>query len=331
MRSLLLISLTVVAACSSQSNTEIKDPRLIKVDGVSLQLPGVFTEADGFYQDVTNPSNTISISGFPFVKISNWTKEQLFLTLEEQLRANTRTSGFTYKAISNQWYSLTNGNEMLKVKFEVTSDNVQRYATQYLVSSDSRSFMISVIHHRLDLEGVARSVTFDPDYSTYSPQDYVLSFETSHPHAKDAMRDFFFFNPKDSTAPFSNSAGNIAFYEYLYLKDRFPDLRAAAFVDTLFNLWHTPRFDLSITDWKDLKPVIDQNNLLTVGTIDNAIIGIGFGQFVLEGRIDDDIWVLTRRAIQREQNNELVSRCSDPEARRLGLDKLLKVIDRIGG
>ncbi|MBK7880597.1 MAG: hypothetical protein IPJ83_08595 [Saprospiraceae bacterium] len=34
--------------------------------------------------------------------------------------------------------------------------------------------------------------------------------------------------------------------------------------------------------------------------IDNAIIAVGFGQFVIEGKIDEDVMAMTKTAINRE-------------------------------
>ena len=45
---------------------------------------------------------------------------------------------------------------------------------------------------------------------------------------------------------------------------------------------------------------------------DNAIIAIGFGQFVLEGKIDEDIKSLTKIAINRELLPLLINRWEEP-------------------
>ena len=61
---------------------------------------------------------------------------------------------------------------------------------------------------------------------------------------------------------------------------------------------------------------------------DNAIIGIGFAQFVLEGRIDKDIKLLTTIAIKRELLPILINDYDENyrEKRREQLTKMLSVV-----
>ena len=64
---------------------------------------------------------------------------------------------------------------------------------------------------------------------------------------------------------------------------------------------------------------------------DNAIIGIGFAQFVLEGRIDEDIKALTITAIKRQLLPLLINHYDDKyrETRKQQLTKMLEVINRV--
>jgi uncharacterized protein YfeS len=64
---------------------------------------------------------------------------------------------------------------------------------------------------------------------------------------------------------------------------------------------------------------------------DNAVIAIGFGQFVLEGKIDADIKSLTRTAIKRELLPILIDRWGDDyrETRREQLTKMMASIDKM--
>lgn len=62
---------------------------------------------------------------------------------------------------------------------------------------------------------------------------------------------------------------------------------------------------------------------------DNAIIAVGFGQFVLEGKIDEDIKALTKTAINRELLPVLIDRWGDDykKTRQELLTKMLVVVD----
>ena len=63
---------------------------------------------------------------------------------------------------------------------------------------------------------------------------------------------------------------------------------------------------------------------------DNAIIAVGFGQLVLEGKIDDDIKSLTRIALTREQLPIMLERWGEHQAiRKEMLVKMLADLDKI--
>jgi uncharacterized protein YfeS len=63
---------------------------------------------------------------------------------------------------------------------------------------------------------------------------------------------------------------------------------------------------------------------------DNAIIGIGFSQFVLEGRIDNDIKSLTITALKRQLLPLFINRYDDNycDKRKQQLAKMLEVINK---
>lgn len=64
---------------------------------------------------------------------------------------------------------------------------------------------------------------------------------------------------------------------------------------------------------------------------DNAIIGIGFAQFVLEGRIDNDIKSLTITAIKRQLLHLFINRYDDNyrDKRKQQLTKMLEVVNKV--
>jgi uncharacterized protein YfeS len=73
----------------------------------------------------------------------------------------------------------------------------------------------------------------------------------------------------------------------------------------------------------------EMNGIYLVGQ-DNAIIGIGFSQFVLEGRIDKDIKALTITAIKRQLLPLLINRYDDNyrDKRKDQLTKMLEVVKK---
>lgn len=65
--------------------------------------------------------------------------------------------------------------------------------------------------------------------------------------------------------------------------------------------------------------------------LDNAIVAVGFGQFVLEGKIDEDIKKLTKTAINRELLPILIDRWDGEynKTRKEQLTKMLAIIDKM--
>jgi uncharacterized protein YfeS len=64
---------------------------------------------------------------------------------------------------------------------------------------------------------------------------------------------------------------------------------------------------------------------------DNAVIAIGFGQFILEGKIDDNIAKLTKKALQRELMPILVNRLEEQfqEERKQTLNQMLSDLSKM--
>ncbi len=91
--------------------------------------------------------------------------------------------------------------------------------------------------------------------------------------------------------------------------------------------WGFPTFDLKQEDISQIKNI---ESRLLIGT-DNAIIAIGFGQFVLEGKIDNEIKDLTKKAIRRELSQELLNQYREDyiETRKSLLKKMLRVVDKM--
>jgi uncharacterized protein YfeS len=87
-------------------------------------------------------------------------------------------------------------------------------------------------------------------------------------------------------------------------------------------------------DDKQLRDLINSTSKEMGGSYllgqDNAIIGTGFAQFVLEGHIDNDIKALTITAIKRQLLPLLISRYDDNyrDKRKQQLTKMLEVINK---
>ena len=156
--------------------------------------------------------------------------------------------------------------------------------------------------------------------------DYGLSPENAHPNARKLLTEEFYWSPIEETSPFGNDDGSDSFYEFRDWRQENKNESPATFLQQLLDEWGYPNFDLNQSDIGK----IDINTRMLTGT-DNAIIAVGFGQFVLEGKIDSDIKELTKKAIQRELTPNLVNRYRKDyiETRKELLEKMLLVVDQM--
>jgi uncharacterized protein YfeS len=89
-------------------------------------------------------------------------------------------------------------------------------------------------------------------------------------------------------------------------------------------------------DDKELRDIVTRSSQQLGGAYllgqDNAIIGTGFAQFVLEGHVDNDIKALTITAIKRQLLPVLISRYDDVyrQVRTAKLTRMLEVMNKAG-
>ena len=132
---------------------------------------------------------------------------------------------------------------------------------------------------------------------------------------------FFDYNEMDTTK----------IKEYLNYKKELSETDIQQQIKTLKDL---PDAYINKLDDKQLREFITSSStgmggLYLLGQ-DNAIIGIGFAQFVLEGRIDNDIKSLTIIAIKRQMLPLFINRYDDNyrDKRKQQLTKMLEVINK---
>jgi uncharacterized protein YfeS len=104
--------------------------------------------------------------------------------------------------------------------------------------------------------------------------NYELSPETANPKAKELMTEKFYWDPSDEFAPFGSDDGSDAFYGFRQWRQSNPNISPTVYLRKLNDEWGY------------------QSN--------KATIAIGFGQFVLEGRIDADLKALTKEALNKQ-------------------------------
>ena len=164
-----------------------------------------------------------------------------------------------------------------------------------------------------------------------SMDNYKLSAQTAHPKAKKILTEDFYWSPIEETGPFGNDDGSDAFYGFRKWRMTNKNISPLKYIDELLNRWNYPSFNMYEMDTSKIKDYVSANmgNRYLLG-YDDAIIAVGFGQFVLEGKIDEDICNLTKTAIKRELLPILIDRWGEYKKIRIDqLNKMLIVIDKM--
>lgn len=161
--------------------------------------------------------------------------------------------------------------------------------------------------------------------------DFELSPANAHPNAQKLLTEDFYWSSVEETGPFGSDDGSDAFYGFVEWRGENKDESPVTYVNELIEEWDYPRFDLGVTDAMVVRQLLsDIPARLLIGQ-DNAVIAVGFGQFVLEGKIDNDIRELTKLAIQRELTAELIDSfvSNYREIRKTQLEKMMVVVDKM--
>ncbi|MGB5928219.1 MAG: hypothetical protein WBH03_08580, partial [Cyclobacteriaceae bacterium] len=197
---------------------------------------------------------------------------------------------------------------------------------------------LMAVHYRLLICSLALSLLFincinrQQDQPIESGMDnYELSPDTAHPNAQKLLTEDFYWSPIDETGPFGSDDGSDAFYGFVAWRAENKNQSPVIYLNELIREWGYPTFNYNISDSESIKQVLNGMNIRLVIGQDNAIIAVGFGQFVLEGEVDNDIRELTRHAIERELSPALLNQLHTDyrDTRRAQLDKMLLVVDKM--
>lgn len=161
--------------------------------------------------------------------------------------------------------------------------------------------------------------------------NFEISPENAHPNAKKLLTDAFFWSPIEETGPFGNDDGWDSSHGFFAWRKLNKTESPVIYLNGLIKEWGYPTFDFNVIEPEKVKQLLaDMNSRLVTGQ-DNAIVAVGFGQFIIEGNIDDDIRELTRRAIARELTTELLNQfpADYRGTRKEQLEKMLSVLDQM--
>lgn len=160
-----------------------------------------------------------------------------------------------------------------------------------------------------------------------------MSIEHAHPNAQQLLAEDFYWSAIEETGPLGSDAGSDAFYGYRNWRRTNMNKSPVEYLKAFYANWNLDLLDLN----EDRDSIIieyinkDHINGMIVVDMDNAAISTGFGQFMLEGKIDPDIKSLTIQAITREQKLILLQQF-DPQyaaTRKEQLEKMALIVNKM--
>jgi uncharacterized protein YfeS len=127
-------------------------------------------------------------------------------------------------------------------------------------------------------------------------------FKHANPKAQKIMTDDFLWSPIEESSPFGNDDGADAIYKFYEWRKSNSTENPRIFIEKILKEWNYSIYDYSKTDSIKIREFIASNSIgerIYLG-IDDLIIATGFGQFVIEGKIDQDLKNLTITALLRQ-------------------------------
>jgi uncharacterized protein YfeS len=166
---------------------------------------------------------------------------------------------------------------------------------------------------------------------TKTLDEFELTPEEAYPKAKALLTEEFYWSAIDETGPFGSDDGSDSFFEFRKWRIDNRKESPVTFLKVMLDGWGFPSFDMDKTDDKQVKELVTQIDARMIIAQDNAVIAIGFGQFVLEGKIDVGIKDLTKNAIKREMTDVLLVHFISEyrSVRKAQLNEMLITVERM--
>ncbi|MRG45420.1 hypothetical protein GFS24_09855 [Chitinophaga sp. SYP-B3965] len=157
-------------------------------------------------------------------------------------------------------------------------------------------------------------------------EEYELSLQTAHPAASALLTEDFFWDASEETSPFGNDDGADAFYGFREWRSDNQTASPFIYINELLDSWgynEAPKQE-------EAEVAEYLINRFALG-VNNVIIAVGFGQFVLEGTIDKELLIKTKQAIEKECEPAMLNAfVEDYRKTRLAhLHILLNAVDKI--
>jgi hypothetical protein len=196
----LLILLIIVGACNPASKKSVSktidNPQVFRAGGVTLRLPGTFIQSsfldvaelwgksgkpeelifrkineiqslqafDGpsfIFRDTTDVRNTFFFTEASYLDVEEGNEEKMFSDFQSVMIENCKKAGATCHLLENDFFSLSNGDEVFKMSYEVAYPSDKEYSTTYFIATETRIVMVVVHNTSDDGEASVRSMNVD--------------------------------------------------------------------------------------------------------------------------------------------------------------------------
>ena len=127
-------------------------------------------------------------------------------------------------------------------------------------------------------------------------------YQHAHANAQQIMKDEFLWSPIEETSPFGNDDGADAIIEFYEWRKSNKSKKAKDFIAYIITEWGYKTYNFNITDTIEINKFISSSQIgdrIFFG-IDDIIIATGFGQLIIEGKIDEDLKSITLVALHRQ-------------------------------
>lgn len=130
--------------------------------------------------------------------------------------------------------------------------------------------------------------------------DWDLEPNHAHPNAQALLTEAFYWDCVDENTPLGNDTGADVLAGYSETLSAAPETDPLEFLTSLLEDW-----EMLIDDWDTVDPARVarwiEDDLATVATSDDAVIGLAFSMLIIHGFVDARIQAMALTAIGREQ------------------------------
>lgn len=120
-----------------------------------FELVKAFPEQFIIYCDTANSENTIWLQKGEHITLTKHIAQQYLGMLEQQLEAQWKPYGIEYDRMENNYVSV-NDIQIIKIKYRLNHQDLERYTTQYLISTKTQT--MGIIVNGIDLNDYENNV-----------------------------------------------------------------------------------------------------------------------------------------------------------------------------